>query len=64
MGEIRNTMKGKYLSLGKYNRPIGKAINGNDTVNPTAIRRLQKRYEGYSPDNLIEYCEKNNIDFS
>ena len=63
MDELRNTMKGKYRFLGKYGRPIGEAVNGNETVDPTAIRRLEKRFEGYSPDNLIEYCKRNGIGF-
>lgn len=63
MDELRNTMKGKYRFLGKYDRPIGEATNGNETVDPTAIRRLQKKFEGYSPDNLIEYCKRNGIGF-
>ena len=61
-GELRNTMKGKYRFLGKYLRPIGETTNGNEKVDPTAITRLKERYHGYSPENLIEYCRKNNID--
>jgi len=60
--ELRKTMKGKYRFLGKYGRPIGEAVNGNETVDSTAIDRLRKKFKGYSPVNLITFCKRSRID--
>jgi len=54
--DLRDSYTGKYKLMGPYVRPIGKMVNGNETVDETAIKRMEK-IEEYKPKNLQEFLD-------
>jgi len=63
--EIHDSMTFIYKLFGKFHRPIGKQLNGNEQVHETAIKRLQTKnppkpeYGGpYKPQNLIDFLNE------
>lgn len=56
-GELRDSKTGLYALTGDYIRPIGKAPNANEAVQPEAKRRFEQRAD-YKPENLAEYLAR------
>lgn len=57
-GVPRKSRKGLYRLIDTYNRPIGKAPNGEESVHESALLRLRQKIKGYAPKNLIEYLRR------
>lgn len=54
--ELRNSMKWYHRLLGANTRMIGTSPNGNESVHPDAIKRMEHD-PSYKPENLIEYLK-------
>ena len=54
LAEMHDSMTWFYKAWGDYARPIGRALNGNESVVSTALQRREKLHD-YDPENLRAY---------
>ncbi len=61
LAAIHDSMTWFYKMWGRYVRPIGRGVNGNESVASTAVQRREKMGRTYDPENVRAYLPEGKV---